>query len=125
MNVLPLFNDATEMQCTGCGLLTTALEARLRKSHTGACGKCGGLLRVKPKERAGTVYAQANLVIFRSATGEEPWDPIGAELVPDWVKDNPNIMAMLVDGYEVHDPAVSEFRYRAVRAEHLQELPAQ
>ena len=40
---------------------------------------------------------EALLVILRSPNGEDGWEPVKPEDVPDWLKD-PMVMSYLVDG---------------------------
>lgn len=41
-------------------------------------------------------------IMFVSETGEAPWTPIHRSAVPDWVKDDPEVMGQLRNGMIAH-----------------------
>ena len=48
--------------------------------------------------------AEAMVVVMRSANGEDGWEPVKPEDVPDWVKE-PDCMGRLVAGDMAQGPA--------------------
>ena len=59
---------------------------------------------MKPK---GTWVGQkmAVMVVFRTLDPESgPWEPIKRDKVPSWIKDNPDVMSDLVDGFTIQNP---------------------
>lgn len=38
------------------------------------------------------------LIIYSSLDGENDWTPVNAAEVPDWIKDDPDLLARMVDG---------------------------
>lgn len=55
-----------------------------------------------------------NVAFMASPTGRDPWHPVKAEEVPDWVK-HPDIIRRLLDGEEVQDVKKISSWYRAVQ----------
>lgn len=41
---------------------------------------------------------QAHLIIYVSTTGHEPWAPVLPSLVPAWIRDDPNVITVLMAG---------------------------
>lgn len=44
-----------------------------------------------------TVLTQGTLIVFASVNGDDPWHPVTADEVPEWVK-HPDTMGRMVAG---------------------------
>lgn len=60
----------------------------------------------------------ANLIMFRSLDPESGnWEPIKRDDVPDWVKDDPEVVKHLINGWIAHNDNLGGYHYRAENAE--------
>ena len=70
---------------------------------------------------------QAKLIVYRSATGRDNWEPLNQSEVPDWVKE-PRTMGRLVAGEMCCDTQIGDKGsdwYRAVKVVSKEEAAAQ
>lgn len=59
----------------------------------------------------------ARLVMYRAPTDEGPWQPVDAQEVPEWIKNDPTVVRRLKDGYMAHNPDNTDKHwYRAEEA---------
>ena len=49
-------------------------------------------------------------IVYSSADGKEPWIPLLLGEVPDWVKDNPEVMGQLRNGMVASRPGSLHYR---------------
>ncbi len=71
--------------------------------------------------------SQARLVIYRSPTGRDNWEPVNQSEVPDWVKE-PRVMGRLVAGEMCCDTQIGDKGsdwYMARKVVSKEELAAQ
>lgn len=53
-------------------------------------------------------------LVFYSAPGEEgPWTIVKPEDVPEWIKDDPDVIARMVKGYVVQNETINSHFYFA------------
>jgi hypothetical protein len=57
---------------------------------------------------------EGTLIILMSADGNEPWYPVLPDAVPDWIKNDPDVLANLVNG-EMAKQADGLCWYRATK----------